>query len=88
MDSGAQDVYSALQRIRPVWLSSRGPRSLTDPTPSVADVYLNGVEVGDVTYLKTVNVEDVREMRFYSAGESGARFGMNHPGGVIVVTTK
>ncbi len=88
MDSGAQDVYGALQRISPVWLSSRGPRSLTDPTPSVADVYVNGVQVGDVTYLKSVNVQDVRELRFYSANEAGARFGMNHPGGVITVTTK
>lgn len=88
MASGATTAYEALQRLRPVWLGSRGPSSLTNPAPSVADVYINGVEVGDVSYLQNVHVEDVLRMRFYPATEAGARYGMNHPGGVIEVTMR
>lgn len=88
MRTGAQTAYAALQRIRPNWLTSRGPTSLTNPTPSYASVYINGVDVGDISYLKQVNVVDVLTMRFYRATEAGARFGRNHPGGVIAVTTK
>ncbi|MGH7500506.1 MAG: hypothetical protein ACREL7_02000 [Longimicrobiales bacterium] len=82
-----QTAWEAVERLQPQWLTSRGATSITDPTPTVASVFLNGVEVGDVDYLKSIIAVDVSEMRYYPPGEAGARFGMGHPRGVITVTT-
>lgn len=85
LEVSASDVYEAVQRLQPSWLTSRGPRSLTDDTPSVASVYMSGSHVGDVEFLRTLQPDEVEELRYYEAGEASARFGMGHPRGVIEV---
>lgn len=86
--TNAQTAWEAVERLQPHWLTSRGATSATDPTPTVPSVALNGVEVGDIEYLRNLNVIDVVEMRYYPPGEAGARFGMGHQRGVINVTTR
>ncbi len=77
------NLYDAIAKLRPEWLTSRGPTSVTDPTPAVADVYMNGMPLGNVEYLRGVRVLDVNAVRYWPAGEAAARFGMGHPRGVI-----
>ena len=81
----ANTAYDAVQKLRPSWLSSRGPTSVTDSSPTVATVYMSGSEVGDIEYLRNLRPDDVQELRYYEPGEAGARFGMGHPRGVIQV---
>jgi hypothetical protein len=76
-------VYDAVAKLKPEWLTSRGPTSVTDPTPTSADVFMNGILLGKADYLRQVRVLDVSEMRYWRAGEASARFGMGHPRGVI-----
>jgi len=86
--TNARTVYEALERVRPNWLSSRGPASIgnvRDAGEAVANVYIEGSRMGDVEYLKQVYVSDVHEIRFWTAGEAGARFGMGNPRGVIEI---
>ena len=85
MQVGASSVYDAVQKLQPSWLTSRGPTSMTDSSPSVASVFMNGNQVGDVEYLRGLRLEDVEAVRYYEAGEAGARFGMGHQRGVIEV---
>lgn len=84
----ASTVYDAVQKLRPGWLSSRGPVSVTDSSPTVATVYMSGSEVGDIEFLRTLRPDNVEEVRYYEAGEAGARFGMGHPRGVIEVVPR
>jgi hypothetical protein len=77
------NLYDAIAKLRPEWLTSRGPTSVTDPTPTAADVYMNGLALGNVEYLRGVRVLDVNAVRYWPAGEAAARFGMGHPRGVI-----
>jgi len=81
----ASTVYEAVQKLNPSWFTSRGPVSATDPTPTVANVFMTGSQVGDIEFLRTLRPDDVNEVRYYEAGEAGARFGMGHPRGVIEV---
>ena len=86
--TNSRTVYEALERVRPSWLSSRGPASIgnvRDAGEAVANVYIEGSRMGDVEYLKQVYVSDVHEIRFWTAGEAGARFGMGNPRGVIEI---
>lgn len=84
----AQTAYEAVSELQPQWLTSRGPASLTDATPTEAAVYVNGVEAGGIAYLRNIDVIGIAEIRYFPPGEASARFGMGHPRGVIDVRMK
>jgi hypothetical protein len=85
VEVNASTVYDAVQKLNPTWLTSRGPVSVTNMSPTVATVYMSGNEVGDIEFLRSLRPDDVDEVRYYEAGEASARFGMGHPRGVIEV---
>jgi len=76
-------IFDALEKLRPEWMTSRGPTSVTDATPTMPSVFMNGQLLGRVEVLRDIRVQDVGEARFWSAGQASARFGMGHPRGVI-----
>jgi hypothetical protein len=86
--ANSDNLYDAIIKLRPEWLSSRGPVSATDMTLSAVDVYMNGSMLGKVEYLREVRLGDVSEVRYWDAGSASARFGMGHPRGVIEITRK
>jgi len=81
------DAYALVQQARPNWLHQRGAISFRDPTAGDVQVYLDGQQYGDVTKLREINRQDVRELRFLGAGEAQMRYGVGHAGGVIEVYT-
>jgi len=85
--ANVQTAYDAIQRLQPNWLSARGAGSVSGGS-GVADVYMGGVNMGDVEYLRSVQATDVKQMRFYDAGQASTRFGQGHPRGVIELTLK
>lgn len=87
-ETNAQTAYDAVRVLQPHWLGSRGPTSITDMTPTRVSIVVNGVEVGDASYLRNVSVVDVSELRYYEPGVAAARFGMGHQRGVIEVILK
>lgn len=82
------NVYDAIVKLRPEWLTSRGPTSATDATPTAVDVYMNGTMLGKADYLRDIHLLDVSEVRYWDAGQASARFGMGHPRGVIEITRR
>ncbi len=85
--STALDAYALVQEARPLWLHSRGVVSIQDPTAGVLQVYLNGMQYGDVSRLRELMRPEIREIRFYGAAEAQQRYGTGHAGGVIEVST-
>lgn len=81
--TNAPNLYEAIRKLRPEWLSSRGATSVTDETPTVASVYMNGTSLGKVDALRDMRILDVSQARYWDAGQASARFGMGHPRGVI-----
>jgi len=86
--SSSDNLYDAIQKLRPEWLTSRGPTSSTNSTPTSVDVYMNGSMLGKAEALRELRLFDVTEVRYWDAGRASARFGMGHPRGVIEVTRK
>jgi hypothetical protein len=86
--TNSQNLYDAIQKLRPDWLTSRGPASVTDPTPAVASVFMNGTMLGKTEYLREMRLLDVTEIRYWDAGRASARFGMGHPRGVIEIVRR
>lgn len=82
------NLFDAIEKLRPEWLTSRGPTSVSDATLTSAHVYMNGSFLGDVDYLRQVQWTDVSSVRYWDAGPASARFGMGHPRGVIELIRK
>ena len=79
-------VYDALQRLRPQWLRARGV-ARTGGNQSVS-VFINRQRMGDVDFLRTLQPDVVREIRFYSGTEATMTFGSDNTGGVINITRR
>jgi hypothetical protein len=90
----ATNAYEAVQRLRSAWLRTRGSAQLPSQGGAAqfednpVQAYLNDERLGDVTALQTVEVGVIRYIRHYSATEASARWGLNHTGGAIQVSTR
>ena len=76
----ADDVYEAIQQLRPAWLSQRSGR-----TPQV---FVNGSPRGGLSELRTFRPEIVTELRYIDATDATTRWGTGFMAGVIDVTTR
>lgn len=80
------NVYDAIARLRPTFLRSRGQTTLSGPG-SDTRVYLDGQSYGEIGILKSMSLELVTQIRLLNAADATTRYGLNHTGGVIEVTT-
>lgn len=83
-----QTAYEAVQVSRPQWLVARGSGSVRNPVPQPPVVYVDGVRMGDVDELRRIRANVVQQMEFLSASDATNRYGTNHTGGAILVTTR
>jgi hypothetical protein len=83
--ANADNVYDAVAKLRPAWLNSRGPTSVTDMTPTEVDVYMDGNFMGKSDYLRQIRLNNIVSVRYWDAGRASARFGMGHTRGVIEI---
>jgi hypothetical protein len=84
--ANSDNLYDAIAKLRPEWLTTRGPTSATNATPTGVDIYMNGTLLGKADYLRDVRLSDVTAVQYWDAGQASARFGMGHPRGVIELT--
>ncbi len=83
--TSARNAYEIVEALRPQWLRARGPVGLTDPTPNLPDVYIDGTPFGDIEALRSINVDTVRRLYFWGPGPAMVRYGEGHPRGIIEV---
>ncbi len=96
----ASNAYEVVEMLRPRWLAKREPLGRLPiakgeyvPPPDEESlrnvsirVWVNGQNTGYGDYLKTIPLERIQEMRWYSANEAGSRFGSSEGEAVIEVT--
>jgi len=86
--SNAINAYEAVQKLRANFLADRGKTTILGRSPSKPTVYVDGVQFGDVTSLRSISATVVQSIRLYRAYEAEQRYGNGVMGGVIEVTTK
>ena len=84
----ATNAYEAVERLRPLFLRSRGKTSINTPNTQYPTVYVDGVRYGDIYSLRNILAPHVHDIRFYNGAEAGARFGLQNTAGVIEVKMK
>lgn len=82
--TGAANVYDAIQRLRPQWLTSA--RIRRGGSGDELQVYLDATRYGSLTTLRSLSIGGVQEVRYFSAAEATNRWGTGHTGGAILVT--
>ena len=90
----ATNAYDAVQRLRSQWLQLRGSTQMptqpggmqTQQNPVL--VYLDGQRMGTVDHLRAIEIAAVEYIRYFPPAEASARWGFNHGGGVIFVSTR
>ncbi len=86
--TAGMSVYDLLAKVRPEYLRSRGSNSLRDVTPPTAVVYVDNVKYGTLDALRQMSAENLAQVQYLSATNATTRFGMDHGGGAILITTK
>ena len=92
--SKATNAYDLIATIRPQMFTAHGAPTTRDQQPSTPGrqampvvVYIDNVKVGPVAELKSLATLDLKEIRYLSPRVATDRWGLNHAGGVIYVTT-
>lgn len=80
------NAYDAVKLLRGSWLNTVRPESFR--YPAAIQVYLDGVRLGDVSSLSTVQTLPIQYIRYYNAQDATSRWGMDHGAGAIYVSTK
>jgi hypothetical protein len=78
-------VYEAVSALHSIWLHPRGVDSFL--VPSVVWVYVDGIRVGGVDVLQTIQPGLVNTVRFYDGPSATSRWGVDNGAGVIHVST-
>lgn len=84
--TGPQDVYTALQSLRPHWLSKRGSGSILQQ--ETIRVYLDGNQMGGPEFLRQITTHSIRSIRYLDGIEATQRYGLDHGQGAILVFTR
>lgn len=81
-------AYDLVTRFRSNFLNSRGKNSIVQKVPSEPTVYLDEVEYGPVSSLRSIPASHVSEIRFIEGWDAMTKYGSGHVAGVIQITTK
>ena len=79
-------LFNAIQRLRPLWLQTRGASSARGPAPVM--VYMDNVRAGGIEFLYDIAVESVESVSFINASDATTRWGTGVAGGVILVISR
>ena len=78
-------VRQAIERLRPRFLRTRGPTSLSNPSADRIVVYLGDTRMGSLEFLDQIMTSDILEVRYLSAPDATQRYGTGHTAGAIVL---
>ncbi len=81
-------AYDVIAQLRPEYLRNRGTVSIKNNVQATAVVYVDGTKFGELESLRSVSAEHIFRIDYMSASDATTRFGTDHTGGAIVITTK
>jgi hypothetical protein len=84
-ETGATNVYQAVQMLRPTWLRGRPRGSMRQGGREEVVVYLDNNRYGDISSLQQLSLGGIVEIQHFDASEATNRFGTGHAGGAIVI---
>jgi len=84
--AGSQDAYTAVQALRPHWLTKRGVSSVN--LSETIKIYLDGNLMGGPEFLRQITANSISTIRHLDGLEATQRYGLDHGVGAILVFTR
>ena len=75
-EADATTAWDALVRLRPIWLTARGPNSFYGQGTDLPTLFIDGQQFHDVAALRTIQANQVADIRYYRPDEAGGTFGI------------
>lgn len=88
--ANVSNLYDAVQRLRPRWLTSRGPRSLSGLSTDIV-VFQDQSMLGDIEVLRQLAPDIAIQIRYLDGSTATASLpglGSRHVEGAIVIQTR
>ena len=82
-ESNSGSLYDAIQRLRASWLRPRGGGS-----QAAVQVMMDGVRVGDTSFLQTIRPDNVIEVHYVNSRDATTRWGTGFSAGAIDIITR
>ena len=82
------NAYDVVNKLRPMFLKTRGRSTVQGTNPEYASVFLDDQFYGDLNSLKTIAATQIQEIRYYPGTEVAMKFGMQYGAGVTAVKTR
>jgi hypothetical protein len=86
--SYATNAYDAVARLRPNFLVFHGQNTINGTDTGYPKVYLDHILFGDLTSLRSLDPNAIREIRYYNAAAASSRFGLGNASGAIEVISE
>lgn len=80
--SPTTNLFDVVQRLRPAWLTAK----YQGGTRGFPAIYVGSQRAGEIDYLRSVNTDNVLEVRYFDPIDASSRFGRNVPFGAIQIT--
>lgn len=75
-EADATTALDALRRLRPIWLTPRGPNSFYTGGTDMPALFIDGQQFSDLSALRTIQADQVADIRYYRPDEAGGAFGI------------
>jgi len=83
------DLLMAIQRLRPRWVRPRAVSATAGSSGDQVMLFVDGVPRGTVSDLRTISMEVVVEVEYFSPSQAGFKFGtLGGNAGVVEVRTR
>jgi hypothetical protein len=70
MESGATNLYDAVDRLRPQWMRARGATNLGGSAGTAVVVYQGNTQLGGLDALRSITLEFAEELRFLDSSQA------------------
>ena len=87
-ETSAISVHDAIRQLRPQWLTTRASPTMGSVGGEPPVVYVDGIREDDFRVMERLRANQVDEIRYMSPTDATNRYGTNHRGGAILITTK
>lgn len=86
--SNESNAFDVVQRLRPMFLKTRGRSTINAGRSEYASVFVDGAYYGQLNSLRNLIPNQIHEIRYLSGPESAGKYGLGYGSGAIEIRTK
>jgi hypothetical protein len=86
--SNESNVFDVVNRLRPMFLKTRGRSTINAGGSEYASVFLDGQYYGELGSLRNIVASQIHEIRYLNGPDAVSRYGMRYGSGAVDVRSK